>query len=427
MAAVTTGVVLGGASLYQGYRQGEAAEDAARAQARGVQNAQRATIEATNRARQALTSGRAYNPELEALQAQLADLQGQQQAFTDQFGVPQSPKALEPGKAGPLDSLAVTPQAQPSLQKLPLPSGFGAISMPNLVQSAIQSSTRGGRGSMIDALGDLQGGKELAGTGEQRFFDRQNEIQALQNQIAGIESGLPEVVDPRQELLRGIEGQLGFTGQGFSQAQQTLSPLADLAAPYLSEQFNLMGLGGDEAYQQALNRVADPLAAAQERSFLRNNAALGGVGGNALSALAEQTRSRTEANIGNRLAQLGSASAPSLNALQQISNLRLNQGLSMADIMGGGGRDLSAQETARRQALANVELGQGSELAQLAQNLGTAQAGGAAFAAQNPSPLTQGLMGGLSGFLGAGGSFGGFGGGTTAMNVQNPNIFGNFA
>jgi hypothetical protein len=209
--------------------------------------------------------------------------------------------------------------------------------------------------------------------------------------------------DPRQDYLQGIESGLQFTNQGFGQAQNTLSPLASLAQPYVDEQYNLLGMGGQDAQQSALGRISDPMQAEQERAFMRNNAALGGVGGNALSALAEQTRSRTEANLGNRLNQLAQAGSPALNALQQQSNMQLNQGLRMADIMQGGGAGLSQMETNRRQALANAELGQGSQLAQLSQNLGTAQAGGAAYAANNPSPLTQGLTAGLNAFSGIGG------------------------
>jgi len=246
--------------------------------------------------------------------------------------------------------------------------------------------------------------------------------------------GMPQiggqaVVDPRQELLSGVGGQLGFTDQGFQSSASTLSPLAQMAMPFMDEQSALLGFGGEGAQQDALGRVADPLQAEQERAFMRNNAQFGGVGGNALSALAEQTRARTEANIGNRLSQLGSAASPSLNALQQMSNLQLNRGLSMSDIMGGAGRDLASQETSRRQALANMELGQGSELAQLSQNLGTARAGGSAFAAQNPSPLSAGLNSGLNTFLAMGGmrqappSGGMIGGG----GAVNPNRFGAFA
>lgn len=224
--------------------------------------------------------------------------------------------------------------------------------------------------------------------------------------------------EPRQDYLQGVQSGLQFTNQGYGQSMDTVSPLAALAQPYIDEQYNLLGMGGPQAYQQALGRVSDPLVAEQERALMRNSAALGGVGGNELAALADMTRSRTEANIGNRLSQLGAASSPALGALQQIANLRLNQGLNMSDIMRQSGSDLASMETNRRQALANLEFGQGSQMAQLSQNLGTARAGGSAFAAQQTNPLVQGLQAGIGGFMGAGGSFGNlFGGG---QQVSSP-------
>lgn len=405
MAAVTTGVVVGGSALlgaYEGRQARNAADRASRRQAQGVENAQQATIEATNRARDALSGIMPPSQQQLQLQNQLDELLAQR----DSFNTPQSSQAY---------------------------SGGGLVSRALGQVGGGSRVERGSRGVFSNALNQVSQSPlqnltgDVAGISPDRSaLDQQ--ISDLESQIAGLDSQR-QAPDPRQELLSGIQGQMDFTNTGFQGAQQTLNPLAQMAMPYLQEQQALLGMGGQDAYQQALSRVADPLAAEQERALSRNNAAFGGVGGNVLSALAEQTRARTEANIGNRLAQLGSASSPSLNALQNISNLRLNQGLSMADIMGGGGRDLAAQETARRQALANIELGQGSELAQLAQNLGTAQAGGAAFRAQNPSPLTAGLTAGLNAFTGMGGMgmFGGGGGGTTAMNVTNPNLFGGYA
>lgn len=291
MAAVTTAVVGAGSlalGAYEGKRSRDAAKDAARQQAQGVANAQQATIDATQRARQAYMGG----------------------------GYSQNPQ-------------------------------MGPLSLSQLSQT--------------------------------------------------------QSPDPRTDYLQGVQSGLQFTNQGFGQAQETLSPLAAMAQPYLDEQYNLLGLGGDDAYQQALSRVSDPLQAEQERAILRNNAALGGVGGNILSQLADQTRSRTEANIGNRLAMLAAAGTPGLNALQQRANMQLNQGLRMGDILQGAGSGLSQMETNRRQALANIELGQGSQLAQLAQNMGTANAGGSAYAANNPSPLSQGLTAGLNAFTAMGG------------------------
>ena len=307
-------------------------------------------------------------------------------------------------------------------------------------QENIQATNRaraalGGQGAVSDeqrALEDQLAMTMASNPREFRGLRRGDRSPQAQSQIQNLRSDIEQFdqarmsPDPRQELLSGIQGQMDFTSTGFRGAQETLNPLASMAQPYLQEQRALLGLGGQQEYQDALSRISDPLAAEQERALLRNNAALGGVGGNVLSQLAEQTRARTEANIGNRLGQLGAASSPALNALQNISNLRLNQGLSMADIMGGGGRDLATQETARRQALANIELGQGSELAQLAQNLGTAQAGGAAFAAQNPNPITQGIASGINMFSGLGG-FGQRPQQQMAMNVANPNLYGNYS
>ena len=207
---------------------------------------------------------------------------------------------------------------------------------------------------------------------------REDTLQGAQNARDAL-NGVSGTIDPRQEYLSGVDNAMQFTGQGYAGAQDTLNPLSQMAQPYLDEQANLLGINGGDAYQNSLSNIADPLAAQQEQAMMRNNSALGGVGGNVLSALADQTRNRTEANIGNRLSQLSSASSPALSALQQVSQLRLNQGLNMADIMRGSGSDLAGMETNRRQALANLELGQGSELAQLSQNLGNANAGYSAY------------------------------------------------
>ena len=378
-------MVVAGTAAYSANQQRGAARDAARTQARGVEQAQQETRAAVNRARNVLTGVS------EPVQQTLTQINNQN---IERDNLARELEQLEGRRSG---------------------RGFNALQQQRIEQLRSQIAS-------IDS--QIAQSQSLAQSQQATNQSADTPITTDgQPQGAQVDLGPP---DPRGELISGILGQLAFTGQGFAGAQETISPLAAMAAPYLQQQSDILGLGGEEARQQAISQISDPLVAAQERAILRNNAALGGVGGNVLSTLAEQTRARTEANIGDRLAQLGRASSPALNALQNISNLRLNQGLSMADIMGVGGRDLSAQETARRQALANLELGQGSELAQLAQNLGTARAGGAAFAAQSPSPLAAGLTAGLGAYTGAGGAFGGFdGNANTAMNVQNPNIYGN--
>ncbi len=409
MAAITSAVIVAAGAAYSADRQRSAANEASRRQAEGVREARQETIEATERARGALTG--MAEPERQQI-VQRQELDSERQELLDEISSLENRTPSQRGRA---------------LHQRRIEEAQGRLAEFDRNRAANESQAR--------AESALTTGTDPAQQPTQEIDSPLSAINPDAQPVDGAVDPLSASQappDPRRELMSGILGQLAFTNQGFTGAQETLSPLAAMAAPYLQQQADILGLGGDAARQEAISQISDPLAAEQERAFLRNNAALGGVGGNALSQLAEQTRSRTEANIGNRLAQLSRAGSPSLNALQNISNLRLNQGLGMSDIMGVGARDLSAQETARRQALANLELGLGSELSQLAQNLGTARAGGAAFAAQSPSPLSAGLTAGLGAYSGMGGSFGGFGGfgggnQNVAMNVQNPNIYGNIA
>ena len=258
---------------------------------------------------------------------------------------------------------------------------------------AAQEAAELGRLRAVNALTGLQSPFAGRATGGTAISPLQQILQQQQ-------------VDPRNELLSGIQAQTQLTGQGFRQGEEVISPIAGLAQPLLDEQFGLLGLNGEEAQQAALDRAASPLIAEQERTILRNNAALGGVGGNVLAELADATRARTEAGIGNRLNQLSTLTTPSLQALQNISNLRTQRGQNLGSILGAGGASLADQEANRRQAIANIEIGQAAQQSQLAQNLGQAQAGGAAFRATNQSPLIQGLTAGLAG-IGAAGGFGG--------------------
>lgn len=371
MGAITTAVVTAGAAVYGANKQSSAAKSAARTQAQGVASAQEATEAATSRGRNALMG----------------------------IAEPQEPMPLQ-----------YTPEVQAQIQQLE--SQIASAQQ----QSAQQPSSRG---VGIQATSSRGGMPSAVSSGIARSFGvpgSDENIQGLQSQLSSLQSqgvappaGEPQILgygDPRENFLAGIQAQTQLTEQGYGQAEQTLSPIAAMAQPYLNEQQNLLGLGGQDAYQQAVGRVADPLQAEQERAFMRNNAALGGVGGNTLSALAEQTRARTESNIGSRLGQLSAASSPSLSALQNISNMRLNQGQQLGGIFGGAGQNLASMEENRRRALANLEVGQGSQMAQLAQNYGTAAAGGQAYAAQNAPALSQGIMAGLSAYSGAGGNFG---------------------
>lgn len=217
------------------------------------------------------------------------------------------------------------------------------------------------------------------------------------------------------ELRQGFGAGREALQQGFGAGINTLQPIANRGLDPLNESFALLGLGGETSQAEALGRVSDPLQAEQERAFARNAAGLGAVGGNQLAELAELTRSRTEANIGNRLNQLSQAASPGLAALQQISQFQVNQGQQLSGLEQQGGigqaRILNDRAASLAQLAAqggttqgNAILSQGTQLAQLAQNRGNALAGFEAFRAQNDPAVAQGIRAGIGAFTGFGGS-----------------------
>lgn len=248
----------------------------------------------------------------------------------------------------------------------------------------------------------------LQAEGAQNAMDQTERATALA--IPEIQQGYDQSI---ANINQGFDSAQQNINQGYGQAQRTITPLAQMAQGYNQEQYNLLGLGGDQAYQQSLSRIADPLQREQEQALLRNQAAMGGglgPSGNVLSALAEQTRSRTEANIGNRLNQLGQASNPANSALFQLSNLQLGRGTNLANLDQATAMQLAQANQNRGTNIGNTYIGQGSALTQLAQNAANAQAGYSAFQAQQTPAAVQGLTAGLNAYTGAGGTFGGWGG-----------------
>ena len=105
-----------------------------------------------------------------------------------------------------------------------------------------------------------------------------------------------------------------------------------------------------------------------------------------------------------------------------MATLGSQLGGQRADIIANTSGRAAQLQSGRGTALGNATLGQGSQQAQLAQNLGNAQAGANAFRAQQTPALVQGMQAGLS-------AFGGLGGFNRQQNqqlmggIQDPNRF----
>ena len=146
-----------------------------------------------------------------------------------------------------------------------------------------------------------------------------------------------------------------------------LDPYRQAGTAALGQQQALLGMGGQEQQQQAFAAFGDSpgqkfLRDRQEKSLLRNQAAIGGLGGgNVRTALQEQAAGFAAQDYNNQFARLGQLSGQGLNATTQggqfgagtaanISNLQVGQGEARASgILAGAQKD-----AARTEGIANI-------------------------------------------------------------------------
>lgn len=170
----------------------------------------------------------------------------------------------------------------------------------------------------------------------------------------------------------------------FNAIQQLLKPYVEAGSPALAQQQALLGLGGNQAMQDAYaNILAQPelgtLMAQGENAILQNASATGGLrGGNTQAALAQ-----FRPQMVNQLIQ------------QRYQNL--------------GGLTALGQQSAAMQGTAGMQTAKG--ISQQLGYIGQAQAGAALAKGQAMGQLWNAPAQLMGGFIGGGGGFGGGGGG----------------
>lgn len=114
-------------------------------------------------------------------------------------------------------------------------------------------------------------------------------------------------------------------GQGRIDAMRSrLDPYSQAGETALTEQQALLGLSGSAAQKQAYQQVTESpgqefLRQRQERSLLRNQAAIGGLGGgNVRTALQEQAFGRAQTDIDRRVERLGGLTSQGLQASGRV-------------------------------------------------------------------------------------------------------------
>lgn len=175
------------------------------------------------------------------------------------------------------------------------------------------------------------------------------------------------------------EAQTQSADMGIAEQQRQFDAVQKLLAPYVNagtgavtNQQNLIGLGGNDAQQQAIEQLKQSaqfgqLAQQGENSILQNASATGGLrGGNVQAALAQfrpqllnQLIQQQFSNLGG-IAQLGQASAAGQ------ASAGLQTGSNIANLYGQQGAAQAGQALAQGQANANFANSLTSGIGQLA-------------------------------------------------------------
>ena len=229
----------------------------------------------------------------------------------------------------------------------------------------------------------------------------------------------------------GFDRARGDLAAGAMGAESLLNPNAQRGESASQLQAAYAGLLGGDAQSQAYNQFnespgTDWLRKKQEEARLRTFARLGGGLGNqasVMSALAADEFGRSQTDFGNQYSRLSDIANRGDIATTNIANIRQGLGSNLANMSTAeanalqsliGTRAASAQSTQQGLAdlftnegitTANAYAGAGSEQAQLAQNLGTAKAGGDIYAANNAPAWSQALNAGIGAYQAGGGNF----------------------
>lgn len=130
----------------------------------------------------------------------------------------------------------------------------------------------------------------------------------------------------------------------FDVTQEQFAPFREAGVGALTEQQALLGLSGSGAQQEAFGRFAESpgqafLRQRGEQSLLRNQAAIGGLGGgNVRSALQQQGIGFAQQDLQNQLARLSAISGSGQAATQNVAQLGAQTASNVGNLMTQSGQ-----------------------------------------------------------------------------------------
>lgn len=173
----------------------------------------------------------------------------------------------------------------------------------------------------------LSGAAEEARIAEQRRqFDitRGDRLTARKEDSARMDAMTASRREREDEINKRLQERFGAFRD---ESAQGLSPYTEVGGQAAREQAALLGLGGPGAQEAAFGRFVESpgqefFRKRQERALLRNQAAIGGLGGgNVRTALQDQAFQRAQTDYQNRLSRLGALADRGMRGTQTLTAL----------------------------------------------------------------------------------------------------------
>lgn len=191
-----------------------------------------------------------------------------------------------------------------------------------------------------------------------------------QTGLIGSEQAIRQGLTGGEQALRGgLETSLGALQQGLGTARQDIDPFAQQGMGAANIQAALTGALGPEQQAQAFQQFQqDPgtqfLQQQGEQSVLRNQAAIGGLGGgNVRRALTRFGQGLAGQGLQQRFQNLGDISQRGFQAAGQQADLARTGGLSAAELLTGAGRDVAGGRTRAGELLGAGRMQTGRDIA----------------------------------------------------------------
>lgn len=146
----------------------------------------------------------------------------------------------------------------------------------------------------------------------------------------------------------------------FDLVQEVLSPYVQAGDTALTSQLNLLGLGGEEAEQAAIDRISGgsnylTQVAEGENAILQNASATGGLrGGNTQAALAQYRPTLLNNLVQQQVGNLGGIATRGQNAAAQTGTAAQNTGNQISNLYGQVGAAQAGNALAQGQVGANL-------------------------------------------------------------------------